>query len=80
MPRNLAPPGQQPLQRIVGRRKNPPLGSLPSRAARAAMTASAGYRTRAPKGVFIYATPEAMQADRDRWTLEAVLARQRDRA
>ncbi len=34
----------------------------------------ASYRTRAPKGVFRYRTHEEANRDRERWTLEAMLA------
>jgi hypothetical protein len=64
---------QQPIQRVVGKRKNPPIGELPSAQARAAMTAMAQYRTRAPKGIFFYADHEAMNRDRERWTVEAMV-------
>jgi hypothetical protein len=66
---------QQPIQRVVGKRRNPPVGELPSAAARAAMTALAQYRTRAPKGIFFYASHEEMHRDRERWTVEAMVAR-----
>ena len=38
------------------------------------MTAMAGYITRAPKGVFIYHSHEEMDADRLRWTVDAMVA------
>jgi hypothetical protein len=79
----LAPsirPDEQPLQRVIGRRVPPPPGMLPSQAARAAMTANARYLTRAPKGVFFYSTHEDMIRDRERWTLEAMIARRGERA
>ena len=38
------------------------------------------YRTRAPKGVFLYRTLEEMNRDRERWIVEAIVARQRQRA
>jgi hypothetical protein len=67
---------QQPIQRVVGKRRNPPAGQLPSAQARAAMTALvAQTRTRAPKGIFFYADHEAMNRDRDRWTVDAVVAK-----
>jgi hypothetical protein len=68
-------PDQQPIQRVVGRRVSPPLGQLPSKAARDAMSANARYLTRAPKGVFIYDSHDEMTRDRERWTADAVLAR-----
>ncbi len=71
---------QQPIGRVVGRRLNPLPGQLPSAAARAAMTANARYRTRAPKGIFFYASHEEMIRDRERWTLERVIIRQKELA
>jgi hypothetical protein len=40
----------------------------------------ASYHTRAPKGVFRYASHEEMTRDRDVWTAEIVAARTRERA
>lgn len=39
------------------------------------MTAMARYRTRAPKGVFFYDSHEAANRDRDRWTVDAMVAK-----
>ena len=69
------PPDQQPIQRIVGKRVTPPPGTMPSAAVRAAMTANAHYVTRAPKGIFFYKNHEEMIRDRERWTVDAVVAR-----
>ena len=74
-----APPDQQPIQRTVGKRTTPPPGVLPSPEARAAMTANARYMTRAPKGIFFYKNHEEMIRDRERWTLDAMIARQTER-
>jgi len=66
---------QQPIQRTVGRRQlrdGRPLTSLYL----AAMTANARYVTRAPKGIFKYRSAAEMNADRDRWTVDAIVARQ----
>jgi hypothetical protein len=63
---------QQPIQRTVGRRQ-PRDGYPMSAADRAAMTSNARYRTRAPKGVFIYASHAEMQADRERWTVDLMV-------
>ena len=62
--------------RVVGRRRPAPLGEVPSAEARDALARMAGYRTGAPKGVFRYASHEAANADRDRWTVEAIVATQ----
>jgi hypothetical protein len=70
---------QQPIQRTIGKRVTPPAGALPSPEARAAMTANARYVTRAPKGIFFYKNHEEMIRDRERWTIEAVIARQTER-
>jgi hypothetical protein len=39
------------------------------------MARNAGYRTRAPKGVYRYDSHEAMQADRQRWTVDLIVER-----
>ena len=57
--------------RIVGRRRSRQ-GAPPSLEARAAMAQMARYRTRVPKGVFIYASHEEANAAWDRWRLEAM--------
>jgi hypothetical protein len=44
---------------------------------REAVARQAQYRTRAPKGVFIYYCAEDMQADRLRWTIDAMLEKAR---
>jgi hypothetical protein len=72
-------PDQQPIQRTVGKRVPLPPGVLPSPEARAAMTANARYITRAPKGIFFYKNHEEMIRDRERWTIDAVIARQTER-
>jgi hypothetical protein len=73
------PADQQPIQRVVGRRRTPSPGKLPSPEARAAMTANARYRTCAPKGLFFYKNHDEMTRDRERWTLDAMLARRSER-
>ena len=69
-------PDQQPIQRTVGRRK-PRAGRPLTARDRAAMTQQAQYRTRVPKGVFIYRSAEEMNADRERWSVDAMLAKRR---
>jgi hypothetical protein len=66
---------QQPIQRVVGRRRSRPLGAMPSAEARAALSAMARYQTRAPKGIFFYADHDAMTRDRERWSVDAVVAK-----
>ncbi len=72
-------PDQQPIRRVVGRRVAAPIGKLPPKAARDAMSANARYVTRAPKGVFVYGSHDEMTRDRERWTLDAVVARRSGR-
>jgi hypothetical protein len=74
------PADQQPIQRVVGKRVAPPPGTVPSAATRAAMDANAGYRTRAPKGLFFYESHAQMTRDRERWTVEAIVQKQSERA
>jgi hypothetical protein len=69
-------PNQQPTGRIVGRRKQR-TGGVPTAADREALASMARYRTRAPKGVFIYYSAREMDRDRLRWTVDAVVERQR---
>jgi hypothetical protein len=66
---------QQPIQRTVGRRQARDGRPLTAED-RAAMAGNARYRTRAPKGVFIYASHAEMQADRERWTVDLMVHRQ----
>jgi len=63
--------------RVVGHRTAPPLGLPPPAASRQALAEMARYRTRAPKGVFLYTNHDEMEADRLRWTVEAMVARAR---
>lgn len=79
-PDNWIPSDQQPIRRVIGKRITPSPGKLPSAEARAAMDANARYRTRVPKGIIFYANHEQMIRDRERWTLEAILQKQRERA
>lgn len=68
--------GQQPIHRTVGRRRSRD-GQALSAEDRAAMTQLARYRTRAPKGIYIYYSAEEMDADRLRWTVDAIVERHR---
>lgn len=68
--------GQQPIQRTVGRRQSRD-GQPLSAEDRAAMAQLARYRTRAPKGVFIYGSAEEMENDRMRWTVDAMVEKLR---
>jgi hypothetical protein len=67
---------QQPIRRTVGRRRNRD-GGIPTPEDRATMARQAQYRTRAPKGVFIYNSAAEMNADRLRWTVDAVVEKHR---
>ncbi len=73
------PGDQQPIARVVGRRAPPPAGEMPDRAARDAMDSFARRLTRAPKGVYRYASHNEMNRDRERWAVEAIVAAQRAR-
>jgi hypothetical protein len=71
-------PDQQPIQRTVGERKSregQPMTDPDRAADRAAMTRSARYLTRAPKGVYRYSSHEEMAADRLRWTVDLIAER-----
>lgn len=67
---------QQPIRRTVGRR-HARCGRPLTPEDRAALASLARYRTRAPKGVFVYDSAEAMDRDRLRWTVDAVVERNR---
>jgi hypothetical protein len=77
--KSFIPSDQQPIGRTIGKRVPPPPGTFPSAEARAAMDSHARYRTRAPKGVFFYNSHEEMTRDRERWTVDAMVARQAER-
>jgi hypothetical protein len=79
-PKPWVPADQQPIRRVVGKRSARPPGTVPDEATRSAMDANARYRTRAPKGLFFYESHEQMARDRERWTIEAVVLRQGERA
>jgi hypothetical protein len=64
--------------RVVGTRVR--AEGLPPRATRDAMTAMAQYRTRAPKGVYRYASHEEANADRLAWTVAAMAEADRERS
>lgn len=68
---------QQPIARTVGRRSPPRVGAPPTAEARAAWNAMAAYRTRVPKGVFVYSSHAEMAADRESWVVDAIVQRQR---
>jgi len=69
--------------KVVGRRSAAPrsegtvLGSPPNTEARAAMTRMANYRTRVPKGVYVYASHEEANRDWERWRLATMQANSR---
>ncbi len=44
------------------------------------MTRNARYVTRAPKGIFIYRCAEEMDADRQRWIVDAIVEKSREPA
>ena len=78
--KHWVPPDQQPIGRVVGKRIAQAPGTIPDEATRAAMDANARYRTRAPKGLFFYESHEQMASDRERWTVEAIVQKQSERA
>ena len=63
---------QQPIGRTVGRRQSRN-GQPLTAADRDAMSRNARYVTRAPKGIFIYGSHEEMDADRQRWLIDAMV-------
>jgi hypothetical protein len=69
---------QQPIGRVVGQRKERD-GQELTPEGRAAMDQMARYRTRAPKGVFIYRNHAEMEADRMRWLVQAMVDRAKAR-
>jgi hypothetical protein len=69
---------QQPIVRVVGTRKSRD-GQPLTAGDRALMSEMAQYRTRAPKGVFIYRSHAEMEADRLRWLVDAMLEKARGR-
>jgi hypothetical protein len=71
------PGDQQPIVKTVGRRIPPPIGTPPTAEARAAWSDMAAFRTCVPKGVFTYASHDAMTRDRERWEAELVARRAR---
>jgi hypothetical protein len=68
--------GEQFLH-VIGRRRPRPLGEPPSARDRESLATMAHHVTRAPKGVFLYASHAEMDADRLRWTVEAIVERAR---
>lgn len=58
--------------REVGRRRQAPAGAPPPAENRAAVDRTARYRTRAPKGVFVYKSHEEANRDRDKWIVDAI--------
>jgi len=72
-----APEPEERFLRTLGQRRPAAGGSPPGAAARAAMTAMAQYRTRVPKGVFIYASHEAANSDWDDWRTLGMLSNTR---
>jgi len=65
------------FSRTLGKRQPALAGAPPDAAARAAMTAMAQYRTCVPKGVFIYSSHEAANADWEQWRVLGMIANTR---
>lgn len=72
-------PDQQPIARTVGRRRQAPVGTPPSAESRAALDTWANRLTRAPKGVFRYASHAEMERDSSLWRMQAIVETQRRR-
>ena len=70
---------QQPIGRTVGRRGPPPPGEPPTRAAMEFSKLANLLPRRTPKGVFRYRSHDEMKADRERWTVDAMVAIARSR-
>jgi hypothetical protein len=68
------------FSRVIGKRARPAAGGPPSSEARACMKRMAQYRTCVPKGVFIYESHEAANADWERWRIERMRQRQLPKA
>jgi len=68
---------EETFLRVVGRRRPRPFGVPLTAEARAALESLQPRRTRAPKGIFLYANHEEMDADRLRWTVAAMVERAR---
>ena len=66
--------GGERFVRVVGKRAPAPAGQPPSPEARSAMTRMADYRTRVPKGVFVYGSHEEANRARDAWQTDAMVA------
>jgi hypothetical protein len=69
-------PNQQPILRSIGKR-TPRNGRELTPRDREILADLAQYRTRSPKGVFIYYSAEEMEADRLRWTVDAIVEKHR---
>jgi hypothetical protein len=70
---------QQPIQRTIGRRQERD-GNRLSAFDRDLMAQMARYVTRAPKGLFFYHSAEEMDADRQKWTVDAMVERAQERS
>jgi hypothetical protein len=70
-------PDDMRFSRVVGRRRPAEPGTPPAPLAREAMTRMARYRTRMPKGVFVYANHDEANRDRERWIVDAIVEARR---
>lgn len=66
--------------RVVGRRRPAPAGQLPTAITRRAMAEMARYRTRAPKGIFVYASHAEANRDSERWIVDAIVENELSRS
>ena len=76
----IIPMDGERFARVVGRRQPAPAGEPPPAETRRAMAEMARYRTRAPKGIFIYESHARANEDRERWIVDAVVELERMRA
>ena len=65
--------------KIIGRRLQHVGDGPPSLEAREAMGEMARYRTRVPKGIFIYRSHDEANADCERWLVDAMVAKAQSR-
>lgn len=58
--------------RVVGKRRRPEIGEVPTKEARDAMSALSRRGVRAPKGVFRYRSHEEANRDWDAWLAQSM--------
>ena len=68
-------PEEERFLRVVGKRLPAPAFQPPPPETRAALNAMADFVTRSPKGVFRYASHADANEARERWLVDAMIAR-----